>query len=325
MTVRKPIVLISGSLQELPAGDTLPDLTASSIHAATSKTTPVDADELGYLNSAAGFGLVKMTWANLRAWISSLGGAGVSNTPAGNISATNVQAAINELDSEKFDKSGGVISGNVSVASAIPAWGVAAISALGAKGSSVWSNATSGGVLHNAYFASGYSPVYTGAGYATHLGFNMSGAGGLSIFVAPSGAAGGAVTFVDALSVNSSGQVTINSGLPFGYGVGSGGTASQTTSKSEAVVLNKPNGQITMAATMINAGALVAFQCNNSLTSVNDLCNVNIVGGSAYYEAYNCWARCGASGIVVYVRNISAANLGENLVISFELSKGSAS
>ena len=42
---------------------------AESIHAATSKTAPADADELGYLNSAAGFGLVKMTWANFKAAI----------------------------------------------------------------------------------------------------------------------------------------------------------------------------------------------------------------------------------------------------------------
>ena len=39
---------------------------AGETHAATSKATPDDADELGYLNSAAGFDLVKMTWANLK-------------------------------------------------------------------------------------------------------------------------------------------------------------------------------------------------------------------------------------------------------------------
>ena len=39
----------------------------ASVNAAATKATPIDADELGYLNSAAGFGLVKMTWANLKA------------------------------------------------------------------------------------------------------------------------------------------------------------------------------------------------------------------------------------------------------------------
>lgn len=39
----------------------------------------------------------------------------VSNTPAGGISSTNVQDAINELDTEKLDKTGGVISSNLEV------------------------------------------------------------------------------------------------------------------------------------------------------------------------------------------------------------------
>jgi hypothetical protein len=40
---------------------------AVAIHAATSKTTPVDADEIGITDSAASFGLKKLTWANLKA------------------------------------------------------------------------------------------------------------------------------------------------------------------------------------------------------------------------------------------------------------------
>jgi len=39
----------------------------ATIHAATSKATPVDADEFGGTNSAASFGLVKFTWANIKA------------------------------------------------------------------------------------------------------------------------------------------------------------------------------------------------------------------------------------------------------------------
>lgn len=39
----------------------------TTIHAATSKATPVDADEFGGTDSAASFGLVKFTWANIKA------------------------------------------------------------------------------------------------------------------------------------------------------------------------------------------------------------------------------------------------------------------
>jgi hypothetical protein len=56
-----------GNAKDIASQEQLTGLTASQIHAATSKATPADADELGYLNSAAGFDLVKMTWANLKA------------------------------------------------------------------------------------------------------------------------------------------------------------------------------------------------------------------------------------------------------------------
>lgn len=46
--------------------------TANNIHAATSKSTPVDADELVVSDSAASWGLKKLTFANLKAWIAGL-------------------------------------------------------------------------------------------------------------------------------------------------------------------------------------------------------------------------------------------------------------
>jgi hypothetical protein len=43
------------------------DITSGTTHAATSKTTPVDADEVPILDSAATYGLKKLTWANIKA------------------------------------------------------------------------------------------------------------------------------------------------------------------------------------------------------------------------------------------------------------------
>ena len=43
---------------------------ASEIHAATEKTTPVDADELGLVDSAASWVLKRLTWANLKTTLS---------------------------------------------------------------------------------------------------------------------------------------------------------------------------------------------------------------------------------------------------------------
>ncbi len=56
--------------KDLTSGtNTFPALVAPQTTAATSKTTPVDADELPLTDSAATFGLKKLTWANLKAAI----------------------------------------------------------------------------------------------------------------------------------------------------------------------------------------------------------------------------------------------------------------
>ena len=66
---------------------------AAAIHAATSKATPVDADELALVDSADSFGLKKLTWANLKATAKTyfdtlyVAVSGVLGTPAsGNLS-----------------------------------------------------------------------------------------------------------------------------------------------------------------------------------------------------------------------------------------------
>ncbi len=74
MAERKPIAVSSGGLAEVPSGDTLPVanipvVVASQTTAATSKTTPATTDEIPLADSAASFGLKKLTWANLRATV----------------------------------------------------------------------------------------------------------------------------------------------------------------------------------------------------------------------------------------------------------------
>jgi hypothetical protein len=62
----------------------LSDIAAANVagdtHAAASKTTPVDADELPLVDSAASFGLKKLTWANLKASISGVSVQTVTTT-----------------------------------------------------------------------------------------------------------------------------------------------------------------------------------------------------------------------------------------------------
>ena len=72
MATWRPLALIAGVFRQIPSGDTLPEdvipvVVASQTHAATGKATPVDADALPLVDSAASNVLKKLTWANLKA------------------------------------------------------------------------------------------------------------------------------------------------------------------------------------------------------------------------------------------------------------------
>ena len=62
--------------------------TAAQINAATAKSAPADADELGITDSAASWGLKKLTFANLKAWIGSLFVSKSGDTIIGNLNVT---------------------------------------------------------------------------------------------------------------------------------------------------------------------------------------------------------------------------------------------
>ena len=69
------------SYQKNSAGLDIP----STIHAASSKTTPVDADEIGLIDSAASWALKKLTWANLKTTLNAyiVGGTDVAVADGG--------------------------------------------------------------------------------------------------------------------------------------------------------------------------------------------------------------------------------------------------
>lgn len=73
--VAQPQSITAGDVSGLAAAITAgaPAETATTIaaidHAATVKATPVDADEVSYLNSATSFSLVRSTWTNIKAFL----------------------------------------------------------------------------------------------------------------------------------------------------------------------------------------------------------------------------------------------------------------
>ena len=124
--------------------------------------------------------------------------------------------------------------------------------------------------------------------------------------------------------VLTAGGLLSNAGV-IGYAPGAGGTVVQATSKSTAVVINKPSGKITMHDAALAAGASVSFSVTNSLANGSP---VLVVGDFATINPANYRIETEFSGygsFSIKVTNISGAGRSEALVISFAMLKRVAS
>jgi hypothetical protein len=144
--------------------------------------------------------------------------------------------------------------------------------------------------------------------------------GGIHIFSnAPSGTAGSTATFTERLRIDSNGDCLVASNARIGYGVGSGGTVTQTTNKSTAVTLNKPTGQITMSTATLANGASVSFALNNSFISAVDVLAVNATAFGGYTTT--C-VNTATGAATIRVTNISGGSLSEAVTLQFAVIKG---
>ena len=125
------------------------------------------------------------------------------------------------------------------------------------------------------------------------------------------------------MKIDTSGNVLVTSPAGLGYGLGAGGTVVQATSKSTAVTLNKPSGQITMNNAALGAGIAVVFQLNNSLISGTDTVQVVTFSGGASYLA-NCIS-VAAGAALIRVVNDTGGSLSDVVILNFAIIKGAAS
>ena len=132
-------------------------------------------------------------------------------------------------------------------------------------------------------------------------------------------------TLTERVRIDTSGNLLVTNPAGLGYGTGSGGTVTQATSKSTDVTLNKPTGQITMAASALAANTSVQFVVNNSLVAITDVAVVGMSAGAASYQNYLVQANIEVGKIVIHVRNISGGSRSEALVINFAIIKGATS
>lgn len=113
--------------------------------------------------------------------------------------------------------------------------------------------------------------------------------------------------------------LTVNQPVGLGYGTGSGGTVTQATSKSTAVTLNKPTGQITMNGAALAAGASVQFTVNNSLVDYAD--NVLLtLNWSGNYRAHVISVVHGI--FIIQLTNTSGTSASDAVLLNFAIIKG---
>ena len=117
-------------------------------------------------------------------------------------------------------------------------------------------------------------------------------------------------------------RVTASTG-GIGYGTGAGGTVTQATSKSTAVTLNRPTGQIIMNNQSMLGNSSVDFLLVNSLISANDLVLVCSGGFGINYRIEV--ADIFAGNARIRVTNLLTISISQPVVINFAIIKGAIS
>ena len=170
---------------------------------------------------------------------------------------------------------------------------------------------------------------------ATQLNDNFTAVGTNGTFASPTitGTVAGAATYTTptftapvlgvatGTSVAVTGLLKSSGTAGVGYATGAGGTVTQSTDKATGVTLSKASGAITMNNAALNAGVIVSFVLTNTAIAATDVLILNhISGGTVGSYALN--AQCAAGSATINVRNNTAGNLSEAIVIQFALVKG---
>lgn len=140
--------------------------------------------------------------------------------------------------------------------------------------------------------------------------------------------AGGAVTTrlsIDDTSITATLPITTTGSIRstgtggVGYGVGSGGTISQATSKSNGVTLNKASGRITTNAAALAAGVSVEFTLTNSEIGIEDHVGVTVQSPVSKYTVSVVGTTAGTC--IIRLTNYTGGSLSEAVLINFAVVK----
>jgi hypothetical protein len=213
----------------------------------------------------------------------------IVNTPNGSIAAVNVQAAIDELDSEKQPKD--------ATLTALAGVATAAVTVFTAFARTL---------LDDANASAARSTLGLGS-IATQDASNVGITGGTMSGVTMSG---GSITGAN---------VALASGS-LGYASGNGGTVTQTLNKTNGVTLNERCGEITTDSSGILSGGTVSFTFTNSTIAATDLLIMQHVSGGTVGN-YQIDPVCAAGSATINITNRSGGLLTDALVLRFAVIK----
>lgn len=139
--------------------------------------------------------------------------------------------------------------------------------------------------------------------------------------------ASGTLTFgtnsAERMRIDSAGNVLVKSAAGLGYGAGAGGTVTQATSKSTAITLNTPCGQITMHNEALAAGASVSFDVYTNKLTAGDGVFVTPVYGPPGWDNYTLRVlHYGVGSFRLVITNISGLSCSDALIFTFQIIKG---
>jgi len=124
-----------------------------------------------------------------------------------------------------------------------------------------------------------------------------------------------------AVTCDTSGNFLLNKATGgLGYGAGAGGTVTQGTSRTTAVTLNKPTGDITLF-TALGSAVATSFVVNNNLVGLYDVPTIAVRGATNKYITQITNVVAGASFEVTFFTTGGVAS--DTPIFHFNLGKGS--
>lgn len=126
---------------------------------------------------------------------------------------------------------------------------------------------------------------------------------------------------VERLTIGTSGDVLVTNAGGLGYGTGAGGTVTQATSRTTAVSLNKPTGDITLF-TAAGSATPASFTVNNSLVSIGDVPTIAVRSATNKYVTAITNVAVGSFEVTFWTTGGTAS---DTPIFHFNLGKGATS